>query len=98
MKKIPKPLYACTVAATAFLLWALCPGGTAHAQSNRKLTKTDIDRWMTQLSNWGRWGKADQVGTVNLITPSKRKAAVQLVRGVFRFAGSRRRQGEGRGQ
>src|SRR5438552_2921737 len=27
---------------------------------------------MTELSNWGRWGKDDQAGTINLITPAKR--------------------------
>jgi kynurenine formamidase len=34
---------------------------------------------MTELSNWGRWGKDDELGTVNLITPAKRKAAAALV-------------------
>jgi kynurenine formamidase len=46
----------------------------------RNLTKDDIDRWMTELSNWGRWGKDDQAGTVNLITPAKRKQAAALVK------------------
>ena len=32
------------------------------------------------LSNWGRWGKDDELGTLNLITPAKRKAAAALVR------------------
>jgi kynurenine formamidase len=31
-------------------------------------------------SNWGRWGKDDQVGAINLITPQKRVAATRLVR------------------
>jgi kynurenine formamidase len=35
---------------------------------------------MTELSNWGKWGKDDQAGTINLITPAKRKAAAALVR------------------
>jgi kynurenine formamidase len=35
---------------------------------------------MTELSNWGRWGKADQMGTVNLITAAKKKQAALLVR------------------
>ena len=46
----------------------------------RNLTKADIDRWMKELSNWGRWGKDDQAGTINLITPTKRKAAAALVK------------------
>ncbi len=45
-----------------------------------KLTKEDIDRWMTELSNWGRWGKDDQLGAINLITQAKRKQAAALVR------------------
>jgi hypothetical protein len=46
----------------------------------RNLTQQDVDRWMTELSNWGKWGKDDQAGTINLITPAKRKAAAALVR------------------
>jgi len=44
------------------------------------LTKTDIDRMMKELSNWGRWGKDDQLGAMNLITPAKRKQAAALVK------------------
>lgn len=46
----------------------------------RNLSKEDVDRWMTELSNWGKWGKDDQAGTINLITQAKRKAAAALVR------------------
>jgi kynurenine formamidase len=49
-------------------------------QAQPKLTKADIDRMMTELSNWGRWGKEDQLGAINLITPAKRKQAASLVR------------------
>jgi kynurenine formamidase len=49
-------------------------------QYPRNLTKDDVDRWMKELSNWGKWGKDDQAGTINLITPAKRKAAAALVR------------------
>ena len=42
-------------------------------------TKADIDRWMTDLSNWGRLGRDDERGSVNLITPARRKAAAALV-------------------
>ena len=45
-----------------------------------KTSKDDVNRWMTELSNWGRWGKADQIGTLNLITADKRKAALKLAR------------------
>jgi hypothetical protein len=43
------------------------------------MTKADVERWMPELSNWGKWGKDDQLGTVNLITAAKRKAAAALV-------------------
>ncbi len=52
----------------------------APSSSRRDLTKTDIDRWMKSLSNWGRWGTHDQLGALNLITPAKRKEAAALVR------------------
>lgn len=44
------------------------------------MTKATVDRWMKELSNWGRWGKEDQMGTVNLITPAKRRQAAALVK------------------
>ncbi|HEV8210834.1 MAG TPA: hypothetical protein VGP77_11960, partial [Vicinamibacterales bacterium] len=43
-------------------------------------TKDQVNKWMTELSNWGRWGKTDQIGTLNLITPDKRRQALKLVR------------------
>jgi kynurenine formamidase len=45
-----------------------------------RVSKADVDRWMTELSNWGRWGKTDQIGTLNLITAEKRKQALKLAR------------------
>jgi len=53
--------------------------GPAMADTPR-VTKEDIAKWMTDLSNWGRWGKDDQRGTLNLITAEKRKQALRLVR------------------
>ena len=44
-----------------------------------KLTKVDIDAMMKSLSNWGRWGAADQLGTLNLITPGVRQQAAREV-------------------
>ncbi len=52
----------------------------AAAAPQHTVTQADIDRWTTQLSNWGRWGKDDQKGTLHLITPAKRKQAAALVR------------------
>ena len=36
--------------------------------------------WFDTLSNWGRWGKDDLLGTLNLITPEKRRQAATLVK------------------
>jgi hypothetical protein len=62
------------------LVFLLFGAVLAPAQTSHKMTKADIDRWMTELSNWGRWGKDDQLGTLNLITPAKRKEAAALVK------------------
>lgn len=43
-------------------------------------THQDILGWFDSLSNWGRWGPDDELGTLNLITPSKRLQAAGLVR------------------
>ena len=44
------------------------------------ITKAQADRWMTELSNWGTWGKDDQLGTLNLITTAKRRQAMALAK------------------
>src|ERR1019366_8337612 len=63
-------------ALSCFTLTTLVAGALLFAQAPaQKLTKSDIDKMMKELSNWGRWGKEDQKGTVNLITPAVRKAA-----------------------
>ena len=41
-------------------------------------TPEQIVAWMDSLSNWGRWGDDDTLGTLNLITPEKRLAAAGL--------------------
>ncbi|HEX3878109.1 MAG TPA: cyclase family protein [Bryobacteraceae bacterium] len=64
-----------TIAAASLLFMA----SLVNAQSPRHLSKADVDKMMTELSNWGRWGKTDQLGTANLITAAKRQAAARLV-------------------
>ena len=44
-----------------------------------QVTREQLEGWMTELSNAGRWGSEDQRGTLNLITPAKRKQAAALV-------------------
>ena len=57
--------------------------------AQQKVDKAALDRWMQELSNWGRWGKTDQMGTVNLITAAKRKSAAALVKEGFSISLSR---------
>ena len=56
-----------------------CAGSDAQGESGEEVTKEQYDRWMTELSNWGRWGDDDQLGALNLITPAKRIQAAGLV-------------------
>lgn len=77
-----KPRFA--FAAIAIALTATLAAAT-RAQSPARMTilaitKADIDRWMTELSNWGRWGKDDQGGTLNLITTERSRKAASLVK------------------
>src|SRR6476659_10128278 len=44
------------------------------------VTRAQFEAWVKEISNWGRWGKDDELGTLNLITPEKRKAAAAQVR------------------
>jgi kynurenine formamidase len=53
---------------------------SSQAQERPKNTRADVDRWSKELSNWGRWGKDDQLGALNLITPEKRRQAAALVK------------------
>ncbi len=67
------------MAAASFSAAAM-PVLRAQADSRHESTAEDFVQLMTQLSNWNRWGKDDQLGAINLITPKKRKQAVSLVK------------------
>jgi len=58
-------------------LWMI-GGWTLQGQERPEVTAAQVDEWMQELSNWGRWGADDQLGAVNLITPAKRRAALAL--------------------
>jgi kynurenine formamidase len=79
MKKLAFALLVATVLGTWLTSQIVC-AQTARVSSRTKLTSKDIEEMMTTLSNWGRWGKEDQMGTLNLITPTKRKQAAALVK------------------
>jgi hypothetical protein len=48
--------------------------------ARQRLTKSQFDQLFKQISNWGRWGKEDQLGTLNLITAERRRQAAELVK------------------
>jgi kynurenine formamidase len=56
---------------------------SSQTASTHAVTSADYERWKKDLSNWGRWGKDDEIGALNLITPDKRKAAAALVKEGF---------------
>ena len=72
-------LAAGSLAIAAAVLLGAGAGVQAQGGSGDEVTKEQYDRWMTELSNWGRWGEDDQLGALNLITPAKRVEAAQLV-------------------
>jgi len=65
--------------AAAIAAFGACAGGGAQGEPGGEVTQEQFDVWMTELSNWGRWGEDDQLGALNLITPAKRVAAARLV-------------------
>src|SRR5687768_14706640 len=62
------------------LTGAAGPGARAQTSSRPAVTGEQVDRWMKEANNWGRWGKDDELGTINLITPAKRQQAVALAK------------------
>ncbi|HYM25813.1 MAG TPA: cyclase family protein [Vicinamibacterales bacterium] len=40
----------------------------------------EFDALFKQVSNWGRWGKDDQLGSINLVTTAKRRQALALAK------------------
>jgi kynurenine formamidase len=40
----------------------------------------EFDVLFQEIKNWGRWGPDDQLGSVNLVTPAKRRQAAALVK------------------
>jgi hypothetical protein len=68
-------LFAIVVSRAAF---SQQDAGASSRAGGHIVTQSQLDGWKTSLSNWGRWGKDDQKGTLNLITPAKRKQAAAL--------------------
>jgi putative cyclase len=54
--------------------WGQAPAARASVPSAEK------DQMMKELSNWGRWGKQDELGALHLITQAKRQQAIALAK------------------
>jgi len=57
-------------------LWA----DTSDSDLNANVSAETFATWFRQVSNWGRWGAEDQLGTLNFITPAVRKSAALEVK------------------
>jgi hypothetical protein len=53
-------------------------------------TEAEVLQYFTTLSNWGRWGADDQLGTLNLITPELVSTGVVKQLGACRGVGPRK--------
>ena len=56
-----------------------CRDVPSTQEPRRLVTLAKLKQWEKELSNWGRWGKDDERGLLNLITPEKTKQALTLV-------------------
>lgn len=52
----------------------------ASNNNRSRMSLDDFDRLFESLKNWGRWGPADEKGTLNYLTPARMRAAAALVR------------------
>src|SRR5262249_42511144 len=74
-------ILVCSFGIAAVLVGDAASQGSSQGSSSRPLvSEAQFEAWQTELSNWGRWGKDDELGTLNLITPAKRMAALALVK------------------
>lgn len=60
------------------ILWVLLFVAFVNAQLVR--SDADIEKLIPQLTNWGKWGKEDQLGTLNYLTPQRTRDAAKLIK------------------
>ena len=71
-----RSLLICSTVALVLVVSIAAQGQVARAPRNA----TEFDELFRQVSNWGRWGKDDQLGSANLVTEAKRRQAATLVK------------------
>ena len=77
LPRLPSVIAVHSVLAVAVLHAVI---GAQGAAARPFVTQVEYNRWRQELSNWGRWGKDDQAGALNLITAAKRREAAGLVK------------------
>jgi len=71
---------AVTVASFAIFVIPKAHGAGETPAEPTHMTAAEFDALFKKNNNWGRWGKDDAMGTLNLITDAKRKQAASLVK------------------
>jgi len=71
-----RSLLICSTVALVLVVSIAAQGQVARAPRNA----AEFDELFRQVSNWGRWGKDDQLGSANLVTEAKRRQAAALVK------------------
>jgi kynurenine formamidase len=61
----------------------------AQTRSRPKVPEDVVIGYFDSMSNWGRWGKDDEIGALNLVTPAKVRAAAALVESGVRVSCAR---------
>jgi kynurenine formamidase len=62
----------------SYTLALILIAGCVTAQSIR--SDADVEKLLPRLSNWGKWGKDDQLGTLNYLTEGKTREAARLIK------------------
>src|SRR6201984_3287891 len=60
--------------------FAIAPYEVGANKMNITVGRKAIEEASKKLSNWGRWGKDDQIGTLNFVTPQDIVNAAKLIR------------------
>lgn len=80
MIKVTLALLLCAIPFSALADSGTSASATAAESASETIGTQQIAQWFNEVSNWGRWGKDDELGTLNLITPEVKIRAAGLVR------------------
>ena len=68
------------MARTLFALLLCAASGCVSSAEPETISRAQFKQWFDEISNWGRWGQDDELGTLNLITPEVKAKAAALVK------------------